>query len=119
MNYLVQITNPVLPPTLGGGNNPDYKQGTTIIGKLVSNIVGLIFIFAFLLAFLYLLTGAIQWITSGGDKTTLESARNKIIHALMGLVIVAAAWAILNLVGQFFGLSTSTGIPTLPLPSFQ
>lgn len=112
MNLLAQITNPVLPQTLGGGDKPDYTQGTTAIGKLISNIVGLVFIFAFFLTFLYLLTGSIQWITSGGDKTTLETARNKITHALVGLIITGAAWAVLKLAGQFLGLD----ILALPLP---
>ncbi|MBI5619506.1 hypothetical protein HY950_00930 [Candidatus Gottesmanbacteria bacterium] len=113
MKLLAQITNPVLPQTLGGGDKGHtIDEGTVIVGKLISNIVGLVFIFAFFLAFLYLLTGSIQWITSGGDKSTLETARNKIIHALMGLIITAAAWAIVKLAGQFLGLD----ILALPLP---
>lgn len=113
MKYLAQITNPVLPQTLGGGDKPHtIDEGTVVVGKLVSNVMGLVFIFAFLLAFLYLLTGSIQWITSGGDKATLETARNKIIHALMGLIITGAAWAALKLAGAFLGLD----ILALPLP---
>jgi hypothetical protein len=45
--------------------------------------------------------GGIEWITSGGDKGKTESARNKITAAVIGLVILAASWAILGLVLQF------------------
>lgn len=112
---LAQLTNPVLPPSLGGGTSPSTELGGQAIGKLISNIVGLIFIFSFLLAFLYLLTGSVAWITSGGDKAKLENARNKITHALLGLIIVAAAYAIVKLAAQFLGLD----IQALPIPTFE
>lgn len=108
---LAQITNPVLPPALGSGTT---AQGGTIIGNLVTNIVGLLFIFAFLLTLLYLIMGGIQWITGGGDKAQLESARNKITNAIVGLIIVAASYAIMTLVGQFLGIN----LKGLLIPSF-
>lgn len=110
MNYLAELTNPVLPTSIG--SSP--ATGTGVVGKLITNVVGLLFIFAFLLTFLYLIMGGIQWITGGGDKAQLEQARNKITNALVGLVIVAAAYAIFTLVGQFFGID----IKALKLPSF-
>ncbi len=110
--YLVDLTNPVLPPSLGSGTK---EQGATIIGKLISNIGGLFFIFAFCLTFLYLLTGGLSWLTSGGDKSKLETAKDKITNALVGLVIVAAAYAIFTLVGQFLGLN----VKALRIPSFS
>lgn len=76
----------------------------TDIGLLFSSIVGAMLIIASLLAFLYLVIGGIQWITSGGDKAGLEAARNKITHAIVGLVIVAASWAIMLLVQAFLGV---------------
>jgi len=109
--YLAELTNPVLPANLGSGS---ISQGGTIIGKLVSSIGGLFFIFAFCLTFLYLLTGGVSWLTSGGDKSKLENARDKITNALVGLVIVAAAYAVFALVGQFFGLD----VKALKIPSF-
>lgn len=109
--FLAQLTNPVLPPSLGSGGT---EQGVTIIGKLISSIGGLFFLFAFCLTFLYLLTGGLSWITSGGDKSKLETARDKITNALVGLVIVAAAYAVFSLVGQFFGLD----VKALKIPSF-
>ena len=53
--------------------------------------------------FAFLIMGGIEWITSGGDKNKAESARNKITSAVIGLVIVAASYAIVNLVVQFLG----------------
>ena len=99
--YLADLTNPVLPPSLGSGA---YTKGGTIIGNLISAIGGLFFIFAFCLTFLYLLTGGLSWLTSGGDKSKLETARDKITNALVGLVIVARHTPYLHLLVNFLDL---------------
>lgn len=110
---LAQIRNPVLPNDIGGAAQPSMAQGGTAVGGFVSAIVGGMIIIAFIMSLLYLLTGGFMWITSGGDKTNLESARNKIIHAIVGFIVIAAVWAIMTLVGQFVGLD----FKKLPIPS--
>lgn len=101
--------------------NPTNTNGSgglfaiTELGKLISAIVSVLLIVAALAAFLYLVLGGIQWITSGGDKAGMEAARNKITQAIVGLVIVAASYAIMLLVSQFLGISISSGL-TLPTP---
>ena len=64
--------------------------------------------------FFILVIGGIKWIASGGDKAQTEGARNQITAALVGLVIVFAAWAILALIKTFFGVDIfSLTIPTI------
>jgi hypothetical protein len=111
--YLAQINNPVLPPLIGGGDSPSIDQGGTALGKLLSNLIGAIFIFGFLLALLYLLLGALNWITSGGDKAKLEHARDAITNALIGLVVLGSGYAVALLAGRFFGLE----LGALPIPA--
>lgn len=106
------IYNKALPSALGG-KGASVDTGGSVIGGLISSIVGVVFIFGFLLTLLYLLTGGIQWITSGGDKAGLESARNKITHAIIGLVILGASYAIFTLVGGFFGIT----LPNIKIPT--
>lgn len=110
---LAQITNPVLPPTIGGGEAPTRTMGGTATGSIISAVIGGMFIIAFLTALIYLFTGAFHWITSAGDKANLEHARGKIIHAIVGLIIVASAWAVMTLVANFFGLD----FENLPVPA--
>lgn len=114
MRMLAQITNPVLPPSLGGGTNPDVQSGGTALGKLISNFVGALFIAGFLLAFIQLILGAYHWISSGGDKQELEKSRSQITNAIMGLIIVAAVYALMSLVARFFGLE----LTNLTFPGF-
>ena len=86
------------------------------IGTLISAIVGLLLILSALLAFFFLILGGIQWITSGGDKAGMEAARNKITHAIVGLIIVGAAWAIMILVQNFLGVTIIGGSFSVPSP---
>lgn len=84
------------------------------IGQLLSAVVGLLLIISALLAFFFLILGGIQWITSGGDKAGMEAARNKITHAIVGLIIVGAAWAVMILVQNFLGVTIIGSSFTLP-----
>lgn len=78
--------------------------GDLTFGGLVSAGIRLVLIIAAVIFFFYLVWGGIAWIMSGGDKAQTENARNRITSALVGLVIVFAAWAIIQLVGTFFGV---------------
>lgn len=85
----------------------------TDIGTLISGLVALAMAIAGLLAFVYLVWGGVEWISSGGDKAGLEAARNRITNALVGLFIVAAAWAVTILLQKFFNIQILEGF-TMP-----
>lgn len=84
------------------------------LGSVVSAVAGVMIIIAAIAAFLFLIIGGIQWITSGGDKAGMESARNRITAAIVGLIIVASAWALMTLLGQFIGFNILQGAVKIP-----
>lgn len=100
-----QLHNPLIPSTLSGGQ---FLQKAVTVG------IGIIFIGGTIIFFFVLLLGGIKWITSGGDKAGMESARNRITHALIGLVILFSAFAIIKLIGAIFGLD----LLNLTIPTF-
>ena len=79
--------------------------GTVTFTSIVSALIVFILIVAALVFFFMLVIGGIRYITSGGDKAATEAARGQITAALIGLVIVFAAWAIITLVNTFFGIN--------------
>lgn len=93
------ITNPALGPSL------QSKTGIEFIQDLVPRMVGLAFLVGVLVFFFIMITGAIQWITSGGDKTALEGARGKITNAIVGVVILLSLFALLKVIEDFFGIN--------------
>lgn len=75
-------------------------------GNLLSFILRAVLAVGALLVFAYLVLGGIEYITSGGDKGKTEKSRDKITAAIIGLIILAASWAILNLALSFLGLGS-------------
>lgn len=100
------LTNPVLPGQLG---NPGTSGGD-VIARFIPAAISIGLLIGTLIFFIYLIWGSIDWIASGGDKQKLESARGKITNAILGLVILFATFAILNLIGFFFHIEILTGL---------
>lgn len=80
----------------------------TDIGVLINKLLNFVMVLGALLVFTYLIWGGIEWITSGGDKTKTEAARSKITAAVIGLIVLAASWAILGLVLNFLNAGSFT-----------
>ena len=81
------------------------KGYATNFGTMFSSILNVVMLIAALLVFAYMIWGGVEWITSGGDKSKAESARNKLTAAIIGLVIIAASYAVITLVVQFLGFN--------------
>lgn len=79
--------------------------GNLSFAGLVTLAINLVLIVAALLFFFLLVLGGIRWITSGGDKGQTEAARSQITAAFVGLLVVFAAWAIMQIVGAFFDVN--------------
>lgn len=77
----------------------------TSFGSVFNFALQVIIVVAVLLVFGSLIIGGIQWITSGGEKTKTEAARNRIISSIVGLIIVASSYAIFLLILHFLGFT--------------
>ncbi len=75
------------------------------IGELLTVLVSLAFFVTGLAFFMNLILGGIQWINAGGDQKAMASARGRITSAVIGLIIVVAAYAITRIMGQVFGIN--------------
>jgi len=82
---------------------PAGSLGDICLLKIPQFIIQLIFIIGVLVAVAFLIYGGIKWILSGGDKQAVESARNHIVAAIVGLVIVAGAFVIIGVVFKLLG----------------
>ena len=111
MKYLAQLTNPVLPANIG---NSSQNTAPATAGRWISSLVSVFIVVSAGASLVYLCLGGLGWVLSQGEKGKLEESRNRITHAVLGLVIVASAWAVWVLVGNFLGLTvTSLPFPTI------
>jgi hypothetical protein len=82
---------------------------------VISRVINIALVVAALIALGFLIYGGIRWILSGGEKEKVEEARGTIIAALVGLVIVFAAYFIINIVFKLFGLQDINNLNAIPL----
>lgn len=73
------------------------------VAAVINSVMNLVMLIAALLVLLYLIWGAFDWLTSGGDKGKIDSARQKITAAIIGLIILSASYAMTILVVRFLG----------------
>lgn len=79
----------------------NYRQNfADLIGSLLSVVMAI----AMLSLLLMLVWGGLEWITAGGDKSKLESARSRIMQSIIGVVVLASAVAIFSLMQQILGV---------------
>jgi len=89
-------------------DNPLSGAGITDIPSLIGAIFNAVLAIVGALAFLLLVLGGVQYMSSGGDKIAVEQARGRITAAIVGLVIVLGAYLVINFIG-----SALTGQPFL------
>jgi len=81
--------------TVGAGGNTcnrgDTSVGTTRIQDIVTFIINIFSVIVGIVAVVMIIYGGFKYITSGGDSGNITSAKNTIIYAIIGLVIVALA----------------------------
>lgn len=85
-------------------------------GKAIGNLVVAAMVLASIVALAFLIYGGIKWIMSEGDKTAVENARQTIIGAVIGLVIIFLSYFILSIVLGIFGIRLSNLVIPQILP---
>ena len=83
------------------GETPATIQDLTIIVQRILNIAVRL---AGLAAFIMLIVGGFQFLTAGGDPKKTQAASSTLTYAIVGLVVVIAAWFILLFIERFTGV---------------
>jgi len=74
------------------------SSGTTKINDIITTVVNLFSVIVGIVAVIMIVLGGLRYITSGGDSTKVTTAKNTIVYALIGLVVVALAQFIVKFV---------------------
>lgn len=84
-------------PTFPGGrdiDDPDQQSLTGIVAWLYTFIVTI----AGLAAFVMIVWGGVEWMTSAGNPSKTSEAKDKIQKALLGLLLILASFLILQII---------------------
>ena len=108
-----QFTSGIKTTATGAGydgadaTDPDkvFTDTITSIIKAILSMVGLVFL-------LLMIYGGYRWMMARGNDADVQSAKNIIINAVIGLIIVMAAYAITQFVGKVVIINN----PPVPAP---
>lgn len=76
------------------------------LGDYISSLLTLIMMISLLLVFFNFILAGFRWITSGGDRGKTEEARNTIVNAFVGILIVASSFAVASFVAYILGFES-------------
>lgn len=80
------------------GGECDDGGSNEAINSLIATVINLISLVVGVIAVIMIIIGGAKYITSGGDSGNVTGAKNTILYAVIGLVIVALAQLIVNFV---------------------
>ena len=75
----------------------------------MQNIIDFLIPLSGSIAVIFLIWAGIKYITAAGDKEKIESAKHTLTYALIGLLLVAFAFAIIRLIASLTGVTQLTG----------
>jgi hypothetical protein len=82
----------------GNSANCDPSGAPKTLSDTIATIINLLSVFGGALAVIMLIIGGFRYITSSGSPEGTKSARNTIVYALVGLVIIAVAQIVVHFV---------------------
>jgi len=80
----------------------DFPNLVTTLFRILIGLIAIV-------AVIFIIMGAFQFFTAGGDPGKATQAKQQIIYAVIGLSIAIIAWALVSWI-------IKTLAPTLPLP---
>jgi hypothetical protein len=74
------------------------EAATTRLNAIIRTVINVFSIVVGVVAVIMIIVGGLKYITSGGDSGNITSAKNTILYAIVGLIVVALAQIIVRFV---------------------
>lgn len=89
-----------------GGAIPGGSDVATLQGFecLIANVFSVIISVIGISGFAMFIIGAFRWMLSGNDSKGVETAKNTMTFAIIGIVVAISGFIILNLIASFTGI---------------
>lgn len=82
----------------GGSSDCGAGSGESQVGSIIKTLIQILGIIAGIAAVIMIIVAGLKYITSGGEASNLSSAKNSLVYALIGMVIVALSQVIVHYV---------------------
>lgn len=81
-----------------GVNEIDSGTSPDKLTDLVKNVVNILLFIVGVAAVVMIIIGGLRYVTSSGDSSQVTAAKNTVLYSVVGLVVAALAYAIVNFV---------------------
>ena len=111
---LAQPINQKLLPEERRFNQMEKQFEGTAGGSLIDAITGIVnalLALAALIAAIFVVIGGVRYITSQGDEDAAAAAKNTVLYALIGVIVIALSAVVVN-----FIIANIPGVTTIPAP---
>jgi hypothetical protein len=93
------VAHAAAPSSITNGVRQAKPDGAaTDLTVLIKRVVNILLFVVGAAAVILIIIGGIRYVTSAGDQNQITGAKNTILYAVVGLVVAAAAYAIVNFV---------------------
>jgi cytochrome bd-type quinol oxidase subunit 2 len=109
--FMGAFAAPLVPSTVLAQGRADICEGVALTGgtcdpsasgasveSTIRTVINLLSLIVGVVAVIMIIIGGLKYITSAGDSANVSSAKNTILYAVIGLVIVALAQVIVRFV---------------------
>lgn len=100
----------ILPVNAADCKDPKFAPcpaGLEQIEVVFSNVISVVVGLGFVAMLVTLVMAGIKYLTSGGDPKAIAAAHQAVTWALLGVVFMAIAWLILQLIHTFTGIDVT------------
>ncbi|HVS78845.1 MAG TPA: pilin [Candidatus Saccharimonadales bacterium] len=80
------------------GSTQDTSQASKNVDDTIATVINLLSIFVGIVAVIMIVIAGFRYVTSGGKQDSVSGAKNTILYAVIGLIIVALAQIIVQFV---------------------
>lgn len=98
------IADVTMPALEGPGPVVSAGSGTTVVEKLLSNIIGVLTIVAVVYFAIQIILAGYSFISAQGDEKQVASARKRLTDGVLGMTIVVVAMGLGALIATLLGI---------------
>lgn len=103
---LMFLTMPLLPTfvhadaadDICAGADCERGSGDDQVGNVISSVIDILSVVVGIAAVITIIVGGLKYITSSGDSSSVNSAKNTILYAMVGLAVVVLSQIIARFV---------------------
>ena len=102
--YIADSGSSIIDQGIQKGCGSSCPNSSTLTQTTIPTVVNTLLYFVGAIAIIMIVVGGLRYVISAGNPAAIQSAKNTILYAIVGLLLAASAFAIVSFVTGRFGL---------------